>query len=92
MPNSAVIASVAVVGGEPLQGELEVELPVRAVLSEVGSQLQRRLPPGASLELVPRSLDVREGRLLCRLRVRARRAIATEELAEELLEAARSAA
>jgi small-conductance mechanosensitive channel len=92
MPNSAVIQSVIVVGGLPLQAELEVELPEGATIGSVRQHLQESLPEGTVLEVRPRSLDASAHRLTCEVRVRSRRSIPDHELAEALLGAVEAAA
>ncbi len=91
MPNSAVIASVIVVGGAPLQAELAVELAEAAGVGAVKEHLRQRLPDDSVLEVRPRSLDAPGRRLTCDVRVRSRRPIPDGDLADALFDALHSA-
>ncbi len=87
LPNSAVLSSVAVVGGAPLQAELELQLPEGARIDPLRRRLEASLPEGSVLEIEARSLDAAARRLLCSVRVRSRLAVSDHEVAEALLDA-----
>lgn len=89
LPNSAFMAAVMVVGGDPVQADLEIDTPNDGNLAALKERLEQRLPEAASVELLPSSLDVIRGSLTCRLRVRARARVSPDEVAAALHEGSR---
>ena len=88
LPNSAVMSSVVLIGGAPLQADIDLELEDGTDIAWVRRGVEERLPAAAMVEIRPRALDAGARRMSCRVRVRSKQAIPADEVARALTEAA----
>jgi small-conductance mechanosensitive channel len=88
LPNSAVMSSVVLIGGAPLQADLDLELEEGTDIGWIRRGLEERLPAAAMVEIRPRLLDADAHRMSCRVRIRCQQSIPTDEVARALTEAA----
>jgi len=83
IPNSAIMTAALIVGQEPLQAEIEVEVPPSTALEPIAEEIRARLQlPAGAVVLRPRTFSLGDQtRLVCRLEIRSRRPIDSSVLA-----------
>lgn len=94
VPNSAVVTSAVVLGGAPLQADVDLALPPGTELRPIEAALRERLGPGtASVTIRPRLLEAgAEGKLACQVQVRSATAVDPAVIVEALAVALASTA